>query len=106
MGKMRANIFRGINEIHIEEVDCPHAGVGEAVIRITLTTICGTDLHIVRGEYPRRGTEQNQRPLGPDLSEAASHYADEARKAAGQVADAAKRAAQAFTEAFKDTGKR
>jgi alcohol dehydrogenase len=27
-------------------------GVGEALIRITLTTICGTDLHILRGEYP------------------------------------------------------
>jgi threonine dehydrogenase-like Zn-dependent dehydrogenase len=25
---------------------------GEAVIRITTTTICGTDVHIVRGEYP------------------------------------------------------
>src|SRR4029078_1886597 len=25
-----------------------------AVIRVTLTTICGTDLHIVRGEYPVR----------------------------------------------------
>ncbi len=24
------------------------------MIRITLTTICGTDLHIVRGEYPVR----------------------------------------------------
>ncbi len=30
----------------MEEVSRPHAGVGEAVIRITLTTICGTDLHI------------------------------------------------------------
>ncbi len=27
-------------------------GAGEAVIRVTLTTICGTDLHIVRGGYP------------------------------------------------------
>jgi threonine dehydrogenase-like Zn-dependent dehydrogenase len=25
--------------------------VGEAVIRVTLTTICGTDLHILKGEY-------------------------------------------------------
>src|SRR6185436_10127682 len=65
MGKMRANIFRGINEIHIEEVDCPHAGVGEAVIRITLTTICGTDLHIVRGEYPvKPGLILGHEPVG------------------------------------------
>ena len=49
---MRANVFRGIDRFGIEAVERPRAGVGEAVIRVTLTTICGTDLHIVRGEYP------------------------------------------------------
>lgn len=49
---MRANVFRGVNQFGIEEVEKPRAGVGEAVVRVTLTTICGTDLHIVRGEYP------------------------------------------------------
>lgn len=49
---MRANVFRGINDFGIEEVERPSAGVGEAIVRITLTTICGTDVHIVRGEYP------------------------------------------------------
>src|ERR1043166_7783420 len=52
MSKMRATVFRGKDDIRVEEVERPHAGVGEAVIRVTLTTICGTDLHIVRGEYP------------------------------------------------------
>src|SRR5215468_8016920 len=52
MGKMRATVFHGTGDISVEEVERPRAGVGEAVIRITLTTICGTDLHIVRGEYP------------------------------------------------------
>jgi 2-desacetyl-2-hydroxyethyl bacteriochlorophyllide A dehydrogenase len=52
METMRANVFHGVNDIRVEEVRRPRAGVGEAVIRITLTTICGTDLHIVRGEYP------------------------------------------------------
>ncbi len=52
MGKMRANVFHGKNNIRVEEVEKPRAGVGEAVIRVTLTTICGTDLHILRGEYP------------------------------------------------------
>src|SRR5687768_1725771 len=51
MEKMRANVFHGKNDIRVEEVERPRAGVGEAVIRVTLTTICGTDLHIVRGEY-------------------------------------------------------
>src|SRR5215467_4241340 len=54
MAKMKANVFYGPNEIRVEEVTRPRAGVGEAVIRVTLTTICGTDLHIVRGEYPVR----------------------------------------------------
>ena len=49
---MRANVFRRTGEFGIEEVPRPRAGAGEAVIRVTLTTICGTDLHIVRGEYP------------------------------------------------------
>jgi alcohol dehydrogenase len=52
MQTMRANVFHGVNDIRIEEVPRPQAGFGEAVIRITLTTICGTDLHILRGEYP------------------------------------------------------
>jgi alcohol dehydrogenase len=52
MEKMRATVFHGVNGIHVEEVAWPRAGVGEAVIRVTLTTICSTDLHIVRGEYP------------------------------------------------------
>lgn len=49
---MRANVFRGKGDFGIEEVEMPQPGPGEAVIRLTLTTICGTDLHIVRGEYP------------------------------------------------------
>jgi alcohol dehydrogenase len=49
---MRANVFRGVNQFGIEEIEVPRAGFGEAVVRMTLTTICGTDLHIVKGEYP------------------------------------------------------
>jgi len=65
MDKMFANVFRGAGKFGIEEVDRPHAGVGEAVIRVTLTTICGTDLHIVRGEYPvRPGLVIGHEPVG------------------------------------------
>ena len=52
MTKMKANVFHGKNNFRVEEVEKPRPGPGEAVIRVTLTTICGTDLHIVRGEYP------------------------------------------------------
>jgi alcohol dehydrogenase len=62
---MRAVVFRGVNDIRIEEVPKPRPGPGEAVIRITLTTICGTDLHIVRGEYPvRPGLVIGHEPVG------------------------------------------
>jgi len=65
MEKMKALIFHGVNDIRVDEVPRPHAGVGEAVIRITLTTICGTDLHIVRGEYPvRPGLVIGHEPVG------------------------------------------
>jgi 2-desacetyl-2-hydroxyethyl bacteriochlorophyllide A dehydrogenase len=49
---MKALVFRGPGQIGIEDVPIPHPKYGEAVIRVTLTTICGTDLHIVKGEYP------------------------------------------------------
>ena len=65
MGKMRANVFYGVNEFRVEEVEKPRAGIGEAVIRVMLTTICGTDLHIVRGEYPvRPGLTIGHEPVG------------------------------------------
>jgi alcohol dehydrogenase len=62
---MRAAVFHGVNDIRIEEVPRPHAGPGEAVIRVTMTTICGTDLHIVRGEYPvKPGLIVGHEPVG------------------------------------------
>lgn len=63
--KMKALIFRGKNQIGLEEVPVPKADYGEAVVRVTLTTICGTDLHIVRGEYPvKPGLILGHEPVG------------------------------------------
>ena len=78
MAKMRAAVFRGVGDIRLEEVDRPRAGVGEAVVRITLTTICGTDLHILRGEYPvRPGLVVGHEPVGviEELGPGVSGYA-------------------------------
>jgi len=74
---MRANVFHGPNEIRLEEVPRPRAGFGEAVMRITLTTICGTDLHILRGEYPvRSGLVIGHEPVGviEELGEGVTGY--------------------------------
>jgi len=75
---MRATVFHGVNDIRVDEVPRPHAGAGEAVIKVTLTTICGTDLHIVRGEYPvRPGLIIGHEPVGviAELGEGVSGYA-------------------------------
>ena len=49
---MKALVFHGPNQIAVEAMAISKAGHGEAVLRITLTIICGTDVHILRGEYP------------------------------------------------------
>ena len=77
-GTMRATVFHGPNDIRIEEVPRPSAGAGEAVIRITLTTICGTDLHILRGEYAvKPGLVIGHEPVGviEELGEGVTGYA-------------------------------
>lgn len=56
---------------------------------------------ILRGEYPRRGPEAEQRPLEKDLDDARAHYTEEAKSVVDDVVDTAKRAAQAFSDALK-----
>ena len=77
MQTMKATVFHGPNNIRLEEVPRPKAGAGEAVIRITLTTICGTDLHILRGEYPvKPGLVIGHEPVGviEEIGEGVSGY--------------------------------
>jgi threonine dehydrogenase-like Zn-dependent dehydrogenase len=65
MATMKAVVFKGTDQIAIEDVPRPVPGVGEAVIRVTATTICGTDVHIVRGEYPvKPGLILGHEPVG------------------------------------------
>src|SRR6186713_838762 len=74
---MRANVFHGVSDIRVEQVPRPHAGPGEAVIRVTTTTICGTDVHIVKGEYPvRPGLVIGHEPVGviEEIGEGVSGY--------------------------------
>ena len=62
---MRANVFHAPQEFKVEEVARPRPGAGEALIRVTMTTICGTDVHIVKGEYPvRPGLVLGHEPVG------------------------------------------
>jgi threonine dehydrogenase-like Zn-dependent dehydrogenase len=62
---MKAAVFHAINDLRLDDVPKPRPGYGEALLRITMTTICGTDLHIVRGEYPvREGLVIGHEPVG------------------------------------------
>jgi 2-desacetyl-2-hydroxyethyl bacteriochlorophyllide A dehydrogenase len=49
---MKALVFHGPNDIRIENVPKPEPGAGEVVVKVTLSTICGTDIHILSGGYP------------------------------------------------------
>jgi threonine dehydrogenase-like Zn-dependent dehydrogenase len=65
METMKAVVFKGKDRIAVEEIPKPTPRPGEAVIRITTTTICGTDVHIVRGEYPvKPGLILGHEPVG------------------------------------------
>ena len=62
---MKAVVFAGKDRVSLEDVPRPRPGPGEAVIKITTTTICGTDIHIIRGEYPvRPGLVLGHEPVG------------------------------------------
>lgn len=56
---MKAVVFHGVGDIRLEDVPEPQLqDDGDAVVRLTASAICGTDLHMVRGTMPgmRPGT--------------------------------------------------
>lgn len=62
---MQAAVFVEKGRIELREVPRPEPGIGEALIKTTLTTICGTDVHILRGEYPiKAGLVVGHEPVG------------------------------------------
>ena len=63
--KMKAEIFVEPNRIVLDEKPVPEIGPLDALIRITTTTICGTDIHILKGEYPvAKGLTIGHEPVG------------------------------------------
>lgn len=62
---MKAAIFIAPGRIILGEKPIPEIGPLDALIRITTTTICGTDVHILKGEYPvARGLTVGHEPVG------------------------------------------
>jgi len=63
--KMKAAVFAGPGRIVLDEKPVPGVGPLDALIRVTTTTICGTDVHILKGEYPvRPGLTVGHEPVG------------------------------------------
>lgn len=62
---MKALTFVSPGKIELREKPIPTPGFGEALVRITTTTICGTDVHILKGEYPvKSGLTIGHEPVG------------------------------------------
>lgn len=49
---MKAAVFVTPGKIELQERPVPAIGPTDALLRVTTTTICGTDVHILKGEYP------------------------------------------------------
>jgi threonine dehydrogenase-like Zn-dependent dehydrogenase len=65
MGKMKAAVFVEKGRIEIQEKPIPEIGPTDALIKITTTTICGTDVHILKGEVPvQPGRTLGHEPVG------------------------------------------
>ena len=66
MGKMmKAAIFVEKGRIVLDDKPIPDIGQQDALIRVTTTTICGTDVHILKGEYPvAKGLTIGHEPVG------------------------------------------
>jgi len=62
---MKAAIFVAPGRIVLDDKPIPEVGPLDALLRITTTTICGTDIHILKGEYPvARGLTIGHEPVG------------------------------------------
>jgi threonine dehydrogenase-like Zn-dependent dehydrogenase len=85
---MKAAIFVEPGRIVLDQKPVPDVGVTDALIRITTTTICGTDVHILKGEYPvAKGLTIGHEPVGiiEKLGSAVTGYHEGQRVIAGAI---------------------
>lgn len=62
---MLATVFVNPGHLALREKPIPDVGANDALVRITTTTICGTDIHILKGEYPvSEGLTIGHEPVG------------------------------------------
>ncbi|MEP7281917.1 MAG: NAD(P)-dependent alcohol dehydrogenase [Rubrivivax sp.] len=86
--RMKAAIFVEPGRIEIADKPIPDVGPNDALMRITTTTICGTDVHILKGEYPvAKGLTVGHEPVGviEKLGSAVQGYTEGQRVIAGAI---------------------
>jgi threonine dehydrogenase-like Zn-dependent dehydrogenase len=85
---MKAAVFVEPGRIVLDDKPVPDVGPLDALVRVTTTTICGTDVHILKGEYPvKRGLTVGHEPVGviAKLGAAVKGYEDGQRVVAGAI---------------------
>jgi alcohol dehydrogenase len=88
MATMKAAVFVEPGRIVLDEKPIPEVGPLDALVRITMTTICGTDVHILKGEYPvQPGLTIGHEPVGiiEKLGSAVRGYREGQRVIAGAI---------------------
>lgn len=60
---MQGLVRREDGSVALQELPTPEPGPGQILVRTTLTTICGSDVHFVE-DFPPRGRRASQRALG------------------------------------------
>jgi len=83
---MKAATFIEKGRIEIVDKPIPDVGPNDTLIRITTTTICGTDVHILKGGYPvAQGLTVGHEPVGAieKLGSAVQGYQEGQRVIAG-----------------------
>jgi threonine dehydrogenase-like Zn-dependent dehydrogenase len=85
---MKAAVFVEPGRIEVVDKPVPDVGPNQALVRITTTTICGTDVHILKGEYPvAKGLTVGHEPVGviEKLGSAVEGYVEGQRVIAGAI---------------------
>lgn len=85
---MKAAVFVEPGRIALDERPIPDVGPLDALVRVTTTTICGTDVHIMKGEYPvKKGLIIGHEPVGiiEKLGSAVRGYREGLRVIAGAI---------------------
>ena len=88
MAMMKAAVFVEPGRIVLDDKPIPEVGPLDALLRVTTTTICGTDVHILKGEYPvAKGLTIGHEPVGviEKLGASVTGYREGQRVIAGAI---------------------